>query len=1326
MSGNSVDFIWPGLGSYTESEQGLFFGRDDEIVRLSETIEEENLCTVYGPSGAGKTSLLLAGVFPRLRKRGWLPIYLRLDHGAGAPSYVRQIIAALTSAADGAGLAVAELCAPLTKDCDETLWEWMHRHVFLNGCKNPVRPVLLIDQFEEIFTLGTGDERVRDCFTELGDLCTNNIPQAVVDAMADSEQGLSFPCDDRNWRMVLSLREDFLPRLEEVSPDHPVFRQNRISVNALTREQALSAVIGPGREIVSETVACSIVDIVGCSATGRLDKVEPALLSLFCSRLDITRRQKGLERITQELLAASEKDILASFYVETTGRVSKKTMSLLEDRLLTTGGYRSSWAVEDAKLEGVRQSEIDTLVNARLLHVDHRGGVSWLEFSHDILTAEARSSRVNRRLLLEKARTRRMAGLLVSLVVLLAASAVSVWHLFYREYAPCYLKTVKLFGRFQGVGEPLSESDKRQASVYFKLRHHGRYSFHPHAGLGHWFEKSLVYRMEAIDGRGKPTTQHGMGTYLWNGEDVLSQGVGAESSSKQGGAVAQIQSSDEMKKVCAWEFDYGYDGRPLHEFGVDRDGKLVWSCTYAPCADEDQWRSNTVVHFVNARGFPLLQRSDNAEYVGITYDARSGFEHRYVYYDASGKITKGRDGAECHERRFNDRGQCTRLTSMAWSEADGRFTNIIDVAGNTGMWTEYLSNDMVSVSHSFGLNGEPHPLGRGVLIHLQTYDRLNRILCQRFLGTNGVECAYDEDGWSRIENSYYENGVTKRTDIYAPPGCGGIWGATNVHHVVTTFDMQGNVLSQSHLGTNGLAVANNVNVHCVRFQYGTIAGKSCQTSEWYLNEWNLEVANANGVARQDNAYDSNGVLTRIDLYAPKGRGGIWNYTNVHHVVRLYDTQGNETNQCFYRLGDLPVAGNNGAHRTCREYKTIAGKSCQTSEWYLNERNLEVANANGVARQDNAYDSNGVLTRVDLYAPKDCGGIWKYTNVHHVVLHYDTQGNEVEQRFYGLSDEPVVGNFDVHRIGKSYVTVAGKSREVAEWYLDSNGDQMTNRIGVTRGTVDYDSQGRMVQLRGFAPKGRGGIMGYAAAHQFVSKFNASGDPVEKSFFDESGNPVQGENGAHCLRWKHKMIAGKSRQTAEWYLDEWGREVADKNGVARRQMEYDPSGKKTRADFYAPQGRGGIWKYEKVHHVITKYDGDGNEVEMSFWNSNEEPTRGKLDGAVLQAEYFAPGKIKKLIILDENRQPTFEKSSGISRLNVEYDGRDCVCRIELFAIQGGVLTLLGMDNVSCIVAKSTDGKDSLEMTAVDRHGATVMKKNVSGRISDLLDGFSLRKL
>ena len=1232
---------WLGLNSYQESDSTQFFGRDGEVSRLVGAIDENGLCTVFGPSGAGKTSLLLAGVFPRLRRNDSLPVYLRFDHEKDAASYVSQVIETIADAVRKAGFAIRAEAPSVLPEENETLWEWFHRHLILDDCFNPIRPVLVIDQFEEIFTKGLerrGETEVRAFFTELTDLCTNNIPQSVVRTVEDGQGDLGFDHEECNWRLVVSLREDFLPRLEEISHDHPVFRKMRHPVGFFNREQALQSILGTGGDLVDEKVANAIVDFVGSSTSGSVGLVGPALLSLFCSRLDITRQQNGQDRITHELLAASEKDILASFYVETMGKVSAKTMSLLEDHLLTAGGYRSSWAVEDAKLEGVRQSEIDALINARLLHVDHRGGVSWLEFSHDILTAEARSSRANRRLLREKARARRMAGLLVSLVVLLGASSLAIWHFFYREYAPCYLKTVKVFGRFQGLGEPLSEVDQRQASVYFKLHRRGRYSFHPHADFGHWFEKSLVYRMEALDGRGRLTTQHGMGTYLWNGEEVSGRGIGMiRDTPERGGVVAQTQSSDEMKKVCAWEFGYGHDGRPLHEFGVDRDGKLVWSCTYAPCVDGDQWRSNTVVHFVDARGFPLQQRSDNAEYVEITYDAETGFERRFVYYDASRKITKGKDGAECHEQHLNDRGLCTRLASMAWSKADGRFTNIIDVAGNTGMWTEFLSNDMVAVSHSYGLEGEPHPTARGVLIHLQTYDRLNRIVRQQLLGTNGVECAYDESGWSRIENSYYENGVTKRTDIYAPPGCGGIWGATNVHHVVTTFDMQGNVLSQSYLGTNGLAVADNVNVHCVRFQYGMIAGKSCQTSEWYLNERNLEVANANGVARQDNAYNSNGLLTRIDLYAPKGCGGIWNYTNVHHVVRLYDTQGNVTNECFYGTDEGSAVGNNNVHCTCRKYETIAGKNCKVAEWYLDENDREAVDKNGVAQTETEYDAYGVRTRIDLYAPKGRGGIWDYTNVHHVVRLYDTQGNEVEQSFYGLGDVPTVGNFDVHRIGKSYATVAGESREVAEWYLDGNSEPTTNWIGVTRGAVDYDSQGRMVQLMGFAPKGRGGIMGYEAAHQFVSKFNAGGDLIERSFFDESGNPVQGENNAHCTHWKYKMIAGESRQVAEWYVDEWGREVANKNGIARTVTEYDADGKKTRIDYYAPKGCGGIWNYEKVHHVIRLYDAQGNETNRCFYGTGEEPVAGNDNVHRISREYNNRNEQVGISYFDERMKP-----------------------------------------------------------------------------------------
>lgn len=163
------------------------------------------------------------------------------------------------------------------------------------------------------------------------------------------------------------------------------------------------------------------------------------------------------------------------------------------------------------------------------------------------------------------------------------------------------------------------------------------------------------------------------------------------------------------------------------------------------------------------------------------------------------------------------------------------------------------------------------------------------------------------------------------------------------------------------------------------------------------------------------------------------------------------------------------------------------------------------------------------------------------------------------------------------------------------------------------------------------------MGYETAHQFVGKFNAGGDLIERSFFDESGNPVQGENNAHCTRWKYEMIAGKSRQVAEWYLDEWGREVADENGIARTATEYDADGKKTRVDLYAPKGCGGIWNCEKVHHVIRLYDAQGNETNQCFYGSGDEPVAGNNNAHRISREYNNRNEQISISYFDERLKP-----------------------------------------------------------------------------------------
>ena len=57
-----------GLFKFKEEHATLFFGRDQEIQAVLKKLEQSSSVAVVGASGAGKSSLVLAGVVPR---RGW-------------------------------------------------------------------------------------------------------------------------------------------------------------------------------------------------------------------------------------------------------------------------------------------------------------------------------------------------------------------------------------------------------------------------------------------------------------------------------------------------------------------------------------------------------------------------------------------------------------------------------------------------------------------------------------------------------------------------------------------------------------------------------------------------------------------------------------------------------------------------------------------------------------------------------------------------------------------------------------------------------------------------------------------------------------------------------------------------------------------------------------------------------------------------------------------------------------------------------------------------------------------------------------------------------
>ena len=113
---------------------------------------------------------------------------------------------------------------------------------------------------------------------------------------------------------MISLREDYLAPLEGLKNAMPSITQNRLRLAPMTGQQALAAVLQPGKGLVTEEVAAAIVRFVAGGGEIANAEVEPSLLSLICRELNDARIAQGRSDISLDLLAGSHATILSNFY----------------------------------------------------------------------------------------------------------------------------------------------------------------------------------------------------------------------------------------------------------------------------------------------------------------------------------------------------------------------------------------------------------------------------------------------------------------------------------------------------------------------------------------------------------------------------------------------------------------------------------------------------------------------------------------------------------------------------------------------------------------------------------------------------------------------------------------------------------------------------------------------------------------------------------------------------------------------------------------------------------------------------------------------------
>jgi hypothetical protein len=279
---------WPGLAAYDEASSGFFCGRDEEATELLRLIRLAPLTVVYGKSGLGKTSLLQAGLFPLMRPEHYLPIHLRVDFSDGAKDTpLKQVMRRLMEELE------REKAEYPTPDSDEGLWEYLHRKDLevWNQKNFPLTPVLVFDQFEELFSRGRNVELIKQVFDGLADLIENRIPADIASAAAGPRRARLDVLSQR-YRIVLSFREDFLPEVRTWEQKVPSLLRNYLRLDPMSRQRAIDAVERAGQTVLDKDVAPCIVDFVGTfdPTVGPADTsdmvIEPVLLSLCCYQLN--------------------------------------------------------------------------------------------------------------------------------------------------------------------------------------------------------------------------------------------------------------------------------------------------------------------------------------------------------------------------------------------------------------------------------------------------------------------------------------------------------------------------------------------------------------------------------------------------------------------------------------------------------------------------------------------------------------------------------------------------------------------------------------------------------------------------------------------------------------------------------------------------------------------------------------------------------------------------------------------------------------------------------------------------------------------------------
>lgn len=428
----------PYAGPAALVEGASIYGRSAEIEELADLLISARLVLLYSPSGAGKTSLIQAGLLKALRNELRFSVTFMKGFGGGQDKnnrYLGNLYEVLDDplpenrrmppSSPSESLSLDDYLrnrptvlqeGPQVRLNEETtaIPTFDDLEMPLDAARDATDEtaghVLIFDQFEEIFTLDPFDR----------------------DKKAEFFRQVGAALKDRTRCALFSMREDYIAELDDYLHLLPTQLKARYRLGLLDRSHAREAIEGPALEqgVAYESGAADLLVNELCkvrrqTARGNYEEfngnfVEPVQLQVVCHRLwehlypaDVRDKKAAPSDIVQNGVSDTSRDrisqievrnlsvdsALEQFYEEKVNAAALAASvsagdirSWFERELITPHGIRGQVLWEPERSGGLSNQAIEYLENHHLVRMEARGDRKWFELAHDRLINPIRSS----------------------------------------------------------------------------------------------------------------------------------------------------------------------------------------------------------------------------------------------------------------------------------------------------------------------------------------------------------------------------------------------------------------------------------------------------------------------------------------------------------------------------------------------------------------------------------------------------------------------------------------------------------------------------------------------------------------------------------------------------------------------------------------------------------------------------------------------------------------------------------------------------------------------------------------------------------------------